>query len=239
MKGSDHHPDSTASWPTFWQTFRAVYAKDTRAEWRSPGALVAPPFFALVLAAVYGYSLQPSVFVDTRNVNGVLLATLFFTSAFISSRNIQGEKEDGALRVMLLSPADPMGLFLGKAVALWQVQAAFALAYTPMYHLFLRGRWPDWGTALPPLIFLPITALSLAALGVLLSYVASGNRLREVLLPLLLFPVALPVLLLCADGMSAWAQSGFPWTNLITLLAPAILFLAMGSALYSYLASEE
>ena len=225
--------------PGFWQSLLAVYGKDARAEWRSPGALIAPPFFALVLAALYGYALQPAVFQDLRNLNGTLLATLFFTSAFVSARNIQAEKEDGALRVMLACPGDPMGIYLGKTIALWQMQAGFALAYTPLYHLFLRGRFPPAGSLLAPMVFLSAAALSLAALGVLLSYVAAGNRLREMLLPLLLFPVALPVLMLAADAMAVPFEKSFPWTNLAVLLSPAVLFLALGSALYAYLAADE
>lgn len=225
--------------PGFWQTFCTVYGKDSRAELRSPGAFVAPPFFALVLAALYGYVLQPSVFADLRNLHGALLATLFFTSAFVSARNIQAEKEDGALRVMLACPGDPMGMYLGKTLALWQMQAGFALAYTPLYHLFLRGRMPTLGVMAAPILFLSVAAVSLAALGVLLSYVAAGNRLREMLLPLLLFPVALPVLILAADAMAVAGATAFPWTNLAVLLSPGVLFLALGSALYTSLAAEE
>lgn len=224
--------------PGFRQTFFTVYGKDTKAEWKSPGALVAPPFFAVVLAALYGYAFQAGVFQDLRNLNGALIATLFFTSAFVSARNIQAEKEDGALRVMLATPSDPMGIFLGKTLALWQMQAGFAIAYTPLYHLFLRGRTPHLTELLVPIVFLATAALSLAALGVLLSYVASGNRLREILLPLLLFPVALPVLMLAADAMAVSGKA-FPWVNLLVLFSPALLFMALGAGVYAAMAAEE
>lgn len=237
---SERLPGGAPKLPGFWQTFLLVYGKDTRVEWRSPGALVAPPFFGLILAAVYAYALDSTVWQNLANLNGALLATLFFTSAFASARNMQNEKEDGALRVMLTAPADGMGLYLGKSIALWQLQAGFAVVSVPLYHILLRGQWPTGQLMLAPLVFLPVCALSLAALGVLLSYVASGNRLREILLPLLLFPVSLPVMILAVEGMRGALSPGpFVWSSLWVALAPAAIFLALGSILYPLLASED
>ncbi len=230
--------------PGFWQTLWRVYKKDTVLEWRSPVGLFSVLLFAMILAAVYNYAMAESTFRQVRNLHGIMLATLFFASTIVSGRNIHFEKEGGALRNMLMSPADPAGYFLGKVAALWQLQIAFCVVFVPLYHLMLTGRPPGWREFQLPLLFLGMAALSLAALGIMLSYVAAGNRLRELVLPLLQLPTSLPVFMLAADGLavsSAAASGGeaFAWNHFLILIAPAAILCAIGCLLYHSMAADE
>jgi len=225
----------------FFRTFFRIYRKDTRLEWKSPVGIFSVFLFALILAAIYNYAMEVRVFSNLGNLHGIMLATLFYSSTLMSSRNIQFEKEGGALRVMLISPADPAGYFLGKTAALWQLQTIFILIYLPVYYLLLQGNLPrDPFLMVPPLAFLILAALNLSALGIMLSYIASGNRLKEIILPLILLPTSLPVFMLAADGIrEAAAKNFFPWTHFLILLAPAALFCSLGCMLYHVLTADE
>jgi heme exporter protein B len=237
--------------PGFPATLWRIFWKDTALEWKNPAGFVALLLFALVLVAIYHYAMDDAVFRDPRNLNGIMLATLFFASTIQAGRNIHAETEAGALRVALMAPADASGYYLGKVFAIWQAKLVFIALYIPLYQLFLTGRfqWTVAGFGLP-FIALSAAALSLAALGVMLAYISRGSRLKEILFPLLLLPSALPVFILtigvlksagapkaAGNGAGLWAQ--VPVEAIITLLAPAGLYCGLGSLLYYALAAEE
>ena len=236
--------------PGFFRTLGRIYRKDTLQDWKNPAGLVALLLFAQVLVAIYHYAMDDSVFRNPRNLNGIMLATLFFASTIQAGRNIHAETEAGALRVALMAPADASGYYLGKVFAIWQTKLVFIALYIPLYQLFLTGRFQLTGVGFGvPFIALGTAALSLAALGVMLAYIARGSRLKEILFPLLLLPSALPVFILTVDllpttrgapdpvSSSVWAA--LPLGGIITLLAPAGLYCGLGSLLYYALAAEE
>ena len=234
---------SLASAPGFWLTLWRVYKKDTALEWKSPVGILSSVLFALILAALYNYSMLADTFKQTANLHGIMLATLFFSSTLVSGRNIHFEKEGGALRIMLISPADAAGYYLGKVLSLWQLQTLFCVIYIPLYILLLQGRLPaNPSEVLVPGVFLALAALSLSALGIMLSYISSGNRMREIILPLLLLPASLPVFMLAADAMRQTFRNGggaLDPAQILVLLAPAGIFCALGSLLYYTLAADE
>ena len=223
----------------FWETCWRIYKKDTILEWKSPAGILSVILFAFILAALYNYAMEADVFRNRRNLNGVMMATLFFSAVMLAGRNIQQEREGGALRVMLISPADPAGYFMGKVAALWQLQTAFILIYVPIYHFLLLGRIPGGSDLVGPFLTLALSALSLSALGILLSYIASGNRLREIILPLLLMPAALPVFMLATDALGRNPKEGASLGAYLILAGPAVIFCSLGCLLYHTLSADE
>jgi heme exporter protein B len=249
MAQSNPQPRSPGSSepPGFFVTLWRIYRKDTALEWKSPAGLVSLLLFSLVLVAVYHYAMDDSVFRATRNLNGIMLATLFFASTIQSGRNIHAETEAGALRVALMAPADASGYYLGKVLSIWQSKLIFIALYIPLYQLFLTGLIGANAAAFGvPFVGLSLAALSLAALGVMLAYIARGSRLKEILFPLLLLPAALPVFILTVDflqnAQAATATVGLaalPLRAMAPLVGPAGLYCAVGSLLYYAMASEE
>ena len=236
--------------PGYFATLWRIYRKDTALEWKNPAGLLALLLFALALVAIYHYAMEATAFRSVRNLNGIMLATLFFAATIQSGRNIHAESEAGALRVALMAPADASGYYLGKVLAIWQAKLIFAAIYIPLYQLFLTGRFAltPAGFVLP-FMALALAGLSLAALGVMLAYIARGSRLKEILFPLLLLPAALPVFILTVDVMAAGAAGSatndwqwleaVPISRIITLLAPAGLYCGLGSLLYYALAAGD
>lgn len=226
--------------PGFFLSLGRIYWKDTRLEWKNPAGFVALLLFALVLVAIYHYAIDESVFRTARNLHGIMLATLFFASTIHAGRNVQAEGEAGALRVALMAPADASGYYLGKVLAIWQSKLVFIAVYIPLYQLFLTGTFAGGHAFWVPFATLASAGLSLAALGVMLAYIARGSQLKEVLFPLLLLPSALPVFILSVGVLkSSTAEGGIDLSAIITLLAPAGLYCGLGSLLYYMLAAEE
>jgi len=226
--------------PGFFLSLWRVYKKDTALEFRNPAGMIASLLFAFLLAVIYHYSMSEGAFSDRRNLNGLMLATLFFSSSLLAGRNLQFEKEGGAIRILVNSPVDTAGYYLGKVLALWQMLTFFSAIYIPVYNILLTGRIAGAQAVFFPLMYLSLSSLSLAALGILLSYLSSGNRLKDLILPLILLPAAIPVFILAVDALqddgSAMIETG---KHLIVLVAPGAIYASVGCWLYPHLAVEE
>ncbi len=230
--------------PAFWSSLVSSFQKDLLLEWRSPGTFLTALLFSLVLATLYAYTLEAQVFFSLRNLDGLLLATLFFASVLLSSHNSTAEREADALRIIAMSPVDPAGLYIGKMLALWHTQLIFLLLYMPLYYLLLQGGFPqEFSFYLAPLFCLSLAALSLAALGVFLAPFSAGNRIRDILLPLLMLPTALPVLMVTVTLLSQCRQAGglegLSLQNILTPLAMALLYGVVGANFYFFMLAEE
>lgn len=232
------------SGPGFGRTLVQIYRKELLLEWRNPAGSVTVFIFSLVVAALFHFAMDERVFDRQRNLQGALLVLLFFSSTIITGRNLHRDREWGALKITLLAPLDPAGLFLGKVLALWQIHVLFALVFVPFVTILLGGRLPE-SPAEPTITFLHLLppALSLAALGTIFSYLSSTSRLREFLLPVLLLPFSLPVLMLTAQALHrANPVRTAPlliWSDLLIQLAPAIIFCSLGSLVFTTLAADE
>ena len=227
----------------FWRSLALVYAKDTRSEWRSPFAFLSTLLFAVILAAVYNYALEPALFRKARNFEAMLLASLFFSATLSNLASFRSETETGASRIMNMSFLDPIGIYFAKFLVHWQRQLLFIVLCVPIYSFFLLGSLDLNGEPYLPLLFcLALSALSLAALGVLLSYLSLERIFKASLMPLLLLPAAIPVLLFALNFLDKARQSSLQDIALIhylLLMAPAGLYAGLGSLLYAQLSFEE
>ena len=109
------------------------------------------------------------------------------------------EREQGGIDGLLLAPIDRTALFVAKAVALFLYLAALELVAVPVFGLLLLG--PGLSGALPELLAILVAAdLGLAAVGALVSALASETNARELIVPLLLLPLLVPLLIAAASA---------------------------------------
>lgn len=136
----------------------------------------------------------------------VLLWIVFLFSALLGlARSFQSETEGGALRMLIQVPCDRGWIFVGKACANW-----LALVGVQIWTAFLATIFLDveWWPALPAVLLIGgLGALGLSIVGTLLSAMSVAARFREFLLPVLLFPLILPVVVI-ASHMTAEALGG-------------------------------
>ena len=171
----------------------AILWKDLVTEWRSRDRAVAMGLFAMLVVAIFQFALPGGAGEESRELAPALLWITYVFAALLGlGRAFAIELENDALSGLALVPADRGWVFLGKAAANWVilvlVQAVTAGAFALAFDVDLGP------VALPLAAVVALGALGLCSVGTLFAAVAVRTRFREVMLPLLLLPLLIPVL---------------------------------------------
>jgi heme exporter protein B len=175
----------------------AIAGKDLRLELRSRERLTSMLVFAILVAVVFNFALDPAV--RAGAVAGAMLwVTILFTGLLGLGRSFQLEREQDALTGLLLAPLDRSALYLGKLLANLTLLVASEVIIVPVFALFFQL---ELGRALGGLALVVILAsVGFMALGTLFSAISGSTRMGETLLPVLLFPLLLPVVIFAASA---------------------------------------
>jgi heme exporter protein B len=175
----------------------AVAGKDLRLELRSRERLVSMLSFAVLVAVVFSFALDPTV--RARAIAGAMLwITVLFAGMLGLGRSFALEREQDALAGMLLAPVDRGALFLGKFLANLALLLLTEAVVFAVYGLFFQL---SYAGALGGIALVVVLAsVGFMALGTLFSAVAASTRLGETLLPILLLPLLIPVVIFAAGA---------------------------------------
>ena len=176
----------------------AILRKDLTIELRTKESVPAMALFTLTVFVLFHFGLDRDS-LDGELASGVLWVTLLLAAVIGVSRLFAAEREQGGIEALLLAPVDRTALFLAKAAALFLYLLALELVAVPAFGLLLLG--PDLLAPLP--VLLPIVLLAdvgLAAVGALVSALAAETRARELIVPLLLLPMLVPLLIGAASA---------------------------------------
>lgn len=210
----------------------ALARKDLRLEWRGREATTAMVTFAVLILLLLGFTLGS----DAGSAPAIVWISLGLAAMIGVSRVTRAELEQDALETLLLYPGDREALFWGKWAALF-VMLAGLLAFLLMFMgiLFNLDLW----TRLPHLLGAGMLGIiGLASLGTLMAGLTLNVRGQELLLPLLLIPVALPVVLAgvrVTEGILGGTGIG-PWLILIVMFD--LIFLLAAPVLYEHVLEE-
>ena len=210
-----------------------ILAKDLRAEMRTKEAINASLAFALVILLILSFAFDPSE-ETTREISGGLLWIVFtFAGTLVLNRSFARELPNDCLDALIAAPVPRAALFVGKAMASFVLILAVEIVALPVFGIFYNVRWSRqfW----PLILVLLLGTWGLTAIGTLFSALTVNIRLREVMLPLLVYPLMIP-LLLGAMQLSALLVSGQPITGDMTvwlrlLVGFDIIFTALSLAL--------
>jgi len=197
-----------------------VAGKDLRLEARSRVTTnqVAP--FAVTVLILFAFALDPDSDVLERATAGLFWVAVLLSSLLALQRAFTVESVDGNRDALRLSGLEPAGIFLGKACAvaaqLIVLEVVLGIGVVVLYDATLAGPLLLGATCLA-------ATAGLAAAGTLYGVLAAGLRVRDTLLPLLLFPVVAPVLI---GGTRAFEAAlgdvpgeGWPWVGLLCVFA--------------------
>ncbi len=216
-----------------------IASKDLRIEFRTGGRLVAMAAFVVLAAFLFSFAFDRAL-VDGRSLGaGLVWLTVVFSSTVGVGRTFHLEDEDGAFRHLLLTPASRTSVFLGKGLAnLVLVWITSALVFGTIVVFFgIRSPGPLLAHAA---VLLP-GSVGLVALLTLFSRVSSHSRLGDTLLPVLTFPLLLP-LVFFGSTASARLFLGRPWAEVsgpVRILWAFALVSAVGSALLFSQVAED
>jgi heme exporter protein B len=170
----------------------AIFRKDMLVELRTKDSLNAMLFFGIVVLVLFNFALEPVRESVRAAVPGVLWVAFAFSGTLGLNRMFAAEKENSCLQGLLMVPVDRGILYLGKMLAasvfMLIAEAVIFVFCLVFFNLTVWNEIP-WLT----LVF-AVGTLGFTSVGTLLSAVAANTRMREVLLPLILFPVVLPVI---------------------------------------------
>jgi len=213
-------------------------AKDLRIEVRGRyGIGVVLPFAATLLIA-FGLSLGPGRTLLRDTAPGLLWLAMLFASVLAFRRSYESEGEDGALEGLLLSPVDRAAVFLGKAAAvavqLVVLEVLVVLLVAGLFGLSLAQRPVQLAGALV------LGTIGLAAVGSLFGVLSESPRAREAVFPLLVLPLATPVLVagVKATELATTGPGGEAGSWLGLLVAFDLVFLAAGTLVFGYLLED-
>ena len=247
---TENHPttkvfESAHSIPMSWRQrlksyFRAISAivwKDLTAEMRSRELIGAMLVFALIVVLIFNFALELDVGTRGTVTAGVLWVTFSFAGTLGLNRSMSIEKDRGCLDGLLLAPVDRSAIYFGKVlgnlVFMVIVEAIMLPTYSILYNVNL----------FQPMLLVVILlgSIGYTVVGTLLSSMAVQARTRDILLPILLFPVVLPVLISAVKASTGILQ-GFEWIEILPwlnmLIAYDVIFIAVAFMVFDYVVEE-
>jgi heme exporter protein B len=209
-------------WTVFW--------KDVRLEWRTRELLGSTAVFALLALVVFNFALDLRAENVALVAPGALWVAFVFAGVLALGRSMAFERDRGTLDGLLLAPIDRGALYAAKVAAnacfMLAVEAILLPVFTAFFDL------PVVRFEVVPVLLLG--TLGFAAVGTLFAAMAANTRAREALLPVLLFPVAVPVIIGSVKATAAvidGSEAG-PWLGLLG--AFDALFLVVGFWLFTH-----
>jgi heme exporter protein B len=200
--------------------FRVVYSiviKDLQAEFRSRELLSLMVIFALLSLLIFSFALELDRIAREESISGVLWVTVAFASIIGLNRSLTIEREQGNLDALLIAPIHRAAIFVGKMAGNFLFALIVGALLVPIaaliYNVPLLSAWLA--------VVLLLGTLGLSAVGTLLATMTVQTRTRESLLPVVMLPLALPVVLTAVRATTGIlsAQPSADWLGWLQLLA--------------------
>src|SRR6266436_8112835 len=186
---------------SFFAITRATLEKDIRLEWRSKDAINAMLFFALLVVVIFSFAFDPTAEESRRIAGGLVWVAFLFAAVVALNQTWARELRNQVLDAYRVSPAAANSLFLAKALGNFIFVAVLEMLMTPLFIMFykLRALGPAWQ-------LVPVAGLGTWALvvnGTFFAAMSLRTRSREIMLPLLLFPISIPAILAMVQATTA------------------------------------
>ncbi|MCC6318465.1 MAG: heme exporter protein CcmB [Gemmatimonadaceae bacterium] len=218
-----------------WRRTWAVALKDLTAERRSRATVNAVTFLGVLVLMLFGFALGPDTEAMREAAVGAIWLAILFSGVLAFNRCYQLELDGGALEPLLLYPGSRWSIFAGKLLANLAFVFLVELIVIPvalvLFNVTVSG---GWGAQLAVLV---LGTVGFVTLGTFYAAMSSRSRSREVLLPLLLFPMMIPALLASVQASTALLSGDLmreagAWVRL--LIAYDAIFIAASLAGFEY-----
>ncbi|MBC7896960.1 MAG: heme exporter protein CcmB [Cytophagaceae bacterium] len=218
-----------------WRRARAVALKDLTAERRSRAGLNAVTFLGVLVLMLFGFALGPDTEAMREAAVGAIWLAILFSGVLAFNRCYQLELDGGALEPLLLYPGSRWSIFVGKVLANLAFVFLVELIVIPVAMVLFHVVVP--GGALAQIAVLVLGTIGFVTLGTFYAAMSSRSRSREVLLPLLLFPMMIPALLASVQASTALLSGDLmreagAWVRL--LIAYDVIFVAASLAAFEF-----
>jgi heme exporter protein B len=216
----------------------AILLKDLRIEWRTKESLASVVVLGVLLLVVFTVAHDPEPEAAPALAPAVLWVAFVFTGLLGIQRGFLLERENDCLSGLLSAPVDPAAIYAGKLLANVVLLGVTQAVVVPLVGLFLHVDL--WGV-LPGLIaVLVLGNVGFASLATLFAAVATRTRAREVMLPLLLLPLLVPLLIGAVTATRAVLGGGLGAARdgVAVLVAFDVVFVVAGWLLFAYVVRD-
>ena len=222
------------------RTAAILFRKDVLVEVRTLQSLSAMALFSVMAFVLFHFGLQRDT-IEGSLASGVLWVTLLLATTLAVTRLFVAEREQGGFETLLLAPIDRTAVFLGKAAALFTFLVLVEVVALPAFDiLLLKGTILD---GMPELLAVVLLAdVGLAAVGALVAALGAETDARELVVPLLLMPLLVPVVIAAAKASAplladpAHAEHLGRWLLMLTFYDLAFVLVSLG--VFDYLLED-
>lgn len=215
-----------------------ILRKEIRAEMRTRELLQTTITFVVIVVVLFSFAFEPSAAEARRYGPGLLWIALLFAGSLMLNPAFAKEQSNETIYALRMAPVSPFSIYLGKLFAnlifLAITEAILLPVFAVLYNVSL---WPVIGRLA---IVLLLGAFGLAVTGTVFSAVATQARMREMLLPLLLLPVLIPLLIAAVEATSELfaTPAALDRTWITVLIAFDVVFFVAAWMLSDYLLEE-
>ena len=186
---------------TLGEITRVSLAKDLRLEWRSKDAINSMLFFALLVVVIFSFSFDPTAEESRHIAGGIVWVAFLFAAVVALNQTWARELRNQVLDAYRVSPAPANALFISKAVGNFIFVAVLEMLMAPLFMVFYNLR--SIGPAYELAVVAVLATWALVANGTFFAAMSIRTRSREVMLPLILFPISIPALLAMVSATTA------------------------------------
>ncbi len=220
--------------------FAAVLRKDLRLELRSGESTLALLALSMLVLVVLVFALDAARVRSVDAAAGALWVAMVFSGMLGANRALLAERDNGAIRGLLLSPLDPATLYAAKLAAAFLFMAVAEVGAVILMVLFFNLEFDSTIVLLTPILVLG--AIGFSALATLLSAITGRTRGGDMLVPILAVPIFVPALI-AGDKASAAALAGAPFESmgdwLKIMIAFDVLFATAGYLLFEHVVGGD
>ena len=228
-----------AGTPGTFAVARTILAKDLRVELRTLQSIPAMVLFATTIYVIFRFGLDRTT-LEGSLAAGVLLVTVLFAAMLAINRLFVAEREQGGFEAIRLAPVDGTALFFAKAAALVVYLVALELVALPIFGLFFLD---EWGGVPATCGILLLVDIGFAVTGAIVSSMATNSRSRDLLAPLILLPLLVPLMVAASEAVGGLLALGGPdygdfgqWLAMLALYD--LIFLLIGYAVFDFLLED-
>ena len=214
----------------------AVLWKDILSEYRTKEMLSSMIIFSILVAVIFNFAFAPGSEFIQEAAPGVLWMTIIFASLLGLNRSFVHEVDKGCLHGLMLAPISRNVIYLGKTLVNFFFISLVELIVIPIFAILFNLN--ILGSLLPLLVVVLASTMGIAIIGTLFSAISVNTKSREIMLPILYFPVFMPVIIAAVESTTAVFQEqdwSVIWGWLKIIMVFDIIFLIVALLTFEFI----
>ena len=223
----------------YFKTIYYIFEKDIMLEMKSKEVINSMLIFSLLTVIVFSFIFEPGAEYKIDLVGGILWMAIVFAGILGLNKSMMSEINGGNLNALLLAPVDKSAIFFGKVLSNFTFLIFMEFVTIPIFTVFYNVNIFKYTLLSVPVFILGTYGFSV--LGTLFSIISVKSRTREVMLPILLLPLMIPVILAAIQSINIFIKGdeisdAFRWIKLIVSFDLVFTFVVY--AIFDYIVEE-